>query len=76
MSTREHWGDVAPEAQWATNLRDELLEATTQTPDELLARAQELRSQAAITDIDGYRTGCLKLADRYEQTAALRRSVA
>jgi hypothetical protein len=51
---------------------DELLATTTQAPEELLARAGELRAQAATTDIEGYRTGALKLAVRYEQTAALR----
>jgi hypothetical protein len=39
---------------------------------ELPARARELREQAAATDIDGYRTGALKLAVRHEQTAAVR----
>jgi hypothetical protein len=53
---------------------DELLETTTQTPEELLSRAEELRAQAALTDIDGYRTGCLKVADRYDQAAAVRRT--
>jgi hypothetical protein len=51
---------------------DELLATTTQAPEELLTRAGELRAQAAATDIEGYRTGALKLAVRYEQTAALR----
>ena len=72
MSSVEHWPDVAPEARWATELMDELLATTTQTPEELLARAGELRAQAAATDIEGYRMGALKLAVRYEQTAALR----
>jgi hypothetical protein len=40
----------------------------------LLDRAQELRALASATDIEGYRTGYLKVADRYEQTAVLRRS--
>ena len=72
MSSVEHWPDVAPEARWATELMDELLATTTRTSEELLARARELRAQAAATDIDGYRTGALKLAVRYEQTAAVR----
>jgi hypothetical protein len=72
MSSVEHWPDVAPEARWATELMDELLATTTQAPEELLTRAGELRAQAAATDIEGYRTGALKLAVRYEQTAALR----
>lgn len=51
---------------------DELLTTTTETSEELLARARELRAQAAATDIEGYRAGALKLAVRYEQTAAAR----
>ncbi len=72
MSSVEHWPDVAPEARWATELMDELLATTTQTAEELLARARELRAEAAATDIEGYRAGALKLAARYEQTAAAR----
>jgi hypothetical protein len=72
MSSVEHWLGVAPEARWATELMDELLATTTQTSEELLTRSRELRAQAAATDIEGYRTGALKLAVRYEQTAVAR----
>lgn len=72
MPSVEHWLDVAPEARWATELMDELLATTTQTSEELLGRARGLRAQAAATDIEGYRAGALKLAVRYEQTAAAR----
>jgi hypothetical protein len=74
MASVEQWPDVAPEARWAVELMDELLATTNQKPEELLARARELRTQAAASDIEGYRTGCLKLASRYEQTAAARRA--
>jgi hypothetical protein len=53
-------------------MMDELLATTTETSKELLARAGELRAQAAATHIEGYRAGALKLAVRYEQTAAAR----
>jgi hypothetical protein len=72
MSSVEHWPDVAPEARFFTEIMDELLATTTQTSEELLARARELRAQAVATDIEGYRVGALKLAARYEQTAAAR----
>jgi len=36
------------------------------------SRADELRAQAAQTDIEGYRDAALALADRYEQAAAAR----
>jgi hypothetical protein len=72
MSAAENWPDVDPQARWATDLMDELLQTTTQTPEELLARAHDLRAKAAATDIDGFRSGYLKVANRYEQTAAAR----
>jgi hypothetical protein len=72
MSSVEHWPDVAPEARWATEMMDELLASTTRSSDELLDRARELRAKAATTDIDGYRSAYVKLADRFEQAAAAR----
>lgn len=72
MASVRRWPGVAPEARWATEIMDELLDTTTQTPEELLERAEDLRAQAAATDIEGYRTGYLKVADRYAQTAAAR----
>jgi len=72
MSSVEHWPDVAPEARWATEMMDELLASTTRSSDELLDRARELRAKAATTDIDGYRSAYVKLANRFEQAAAAR----
>ncbi|HET7589170.1 MAG TPA: hypothetical protein VFK14_03140 [Solirubrobacterales bacterium] len=51
---------------------EERLERTSQPPRELSARAEELRAQAAQTDIEGYRDAALALADHYEQAAAAR----
>ena len=66
------WPDVPKEHRWSIELMEELLEQTDQPPRELSARAEELRSQAAQTDVEGYRDAALALADRYEQTAAAR----
>jgi hypothetical protein len=66
------WPDVPEEHRWSIELMEELLEQTEQPPRELSARAEELRAQAAQTDIDGYRDAALALADRYEQAAAAR----
>jgi hypothetical protein len=74
MRSVDTWDGIAPEGRWATELFDELMETTTQTPEALLARARQLRMEANATEIDGFRTGCLKLAQRYEQTAAARRA--
>jgi hypothetical protein len=49
---------------------EERLESTTQSPDELSARAAELRAEAERTDIEGFRDAVLALAERYEQTAS------
>jgi hypothetical protein len=73
MPRVEHWPGVAPEARWAVELMDELLDSAAQRPEELLARADELRVLAEASDIEGYREGRLRLAGRYEQAAAARR---
>lgn len=62
--------------RWAIELMEELLEQTEQPARELSARAEELRAQAAQTDIEGYREAALALADRYEQAAASRLAAA
>jgi hypothetical protein len=66
------WPDIPDEQRWSIKLMEELLEQTEQPPRELSARAEELRAQAARTDIAGYRDAALALADRYEQAAAVR----
>ena len=66
------WPDIPDEQRWSIELMEELLEQTEQPPRELSARAEELRAQAAQTDIEGYRDAALALADRYEQAAAAR----
>jgi hypothetical protein len=43
---------------------------TDQAPEELRARANELRAEAEATDIKGIRDAALALADRYEEAAA------
>ena len=70
------WPDIPDEQRWSLELMEERLEQTTQPPRELSARAEELRAQAAQTDIEGYRDAALALADRYEQAAAARLALA
>ena len=55
---------------------EERLERTSQTPEELSNRAEELRTEAAETDVQGFRTAALILADRYDEAAAARLSSA
>lgn len=64
------WPEVSDEDRWAIELMEERLERTTQTPDALKARAQQLRSAAATTEVPGYREAALALAERYEEAAA------
>jgi hypothetical protein len=73
MSSVDHWPDVAPEAHFFTKIMDELLTTTTtETSEQLLERARDLRTKAASTDIEEFRSAYLKIALRYEQTAAAR----
>jgi hypothetical protein len=72
----ERWPGVAPEYRWATELFDELMETTDQTPAQLRARAAELRAQAQATDASGHRGAGMMLADRYEAAAATRETAA
>jgi hypothetical protein len=66
------WPEIPGEHRWSIELMEELLEQTELPSRELSARAEELRTQAAQTDIAGYRDAALALADRYEQAAAVR----
>ena len=72
MSSAQPWPALPEEDRWAVELMDERLESTEQTREELLARAKELRAEAAASDIKGLRDVVLALADRYEQAAAAR----
>jgi hypothetical protein len=66
------WPNMPDKHRWVLELMEERLEQTTQPARELSARADELRVQAAQTDIEGFRDASLALADRYEQAAAAR----
>lgn len=71
MSMVRPWPNV-PEHRWVIDLMEERFERTSQTPDELMARAEELRGEAAQTEFQGIRDAALALADRYEAAAAAR----
>jgi hypothetical protein len=66
------WPDVPEEYRWTIELMEERLEKNDQTPEELMARAEELRRDAESTEIDGHRDAWLAVADRYELVAAER----
>ena len=58
------------EDQWLTTAMENRIRESNQTPEELRARAQELRAEAEQTDIKGIHDACLALAAHYEQAAA------
>jgi len=52
-------------------MEDQLRDGT-QSPEQLQARARELRTQAEQSDIKGVRDASLALAGRYEEAATVR----
>jgi hypothetical protein len=68
------WPDIPD--RWPIDLMEELLADTEQTPDELRARARQLRGQAEASEFEGQRDAYLALADRYEQAATRRLTAA
>ncbi len=64
------WPNVPGEHRWAIELMEERLKRTDQTPEELRARARQLRAEAADTEVEQYRKAALTLAERYEAAAA------
>jgi hypothetical protein len=73
MSVRP-WPALNEEDRWLTEAMDDLLLESTQSADELRARARELRAQAEQNELKGMRDAAQALADRYEQAAAARLS--
>lgn len=72
MESVRPWPDVSEEDRWLIELMDERFQKTGKSPEQLQARAKELRAEAAQTDIEGVRAAALALADRCEQAAAVR----
>lgn len=70
MASTRPWPSVPDEHRWVVELMEERLDRTERSPEELKARAHELRAEAKQTDVDGFREAALALADRYEQTAS------
>jgi hypothetical protein len=55
--------------RWLSEAMEQLLLESTQSSEELHARASELRTQAEQSDMKGIHDAALALADRYEQAA-------
>lgn len=72
MMSAPPWPPLPEEDRWAIELMEQLLGDSSQTPEQLRARATELRAEAEETDIQGIRDATLILAQRYEQAAGAR----
>jgi thiamine monophosphate synthase len=68
------WPPLLDEDRWLAELMDRRLRESTQSPEELVARARELRAQAEKSDVKGIVDASLALADRYEQASSARLS--
>jgi uncharacterized protein YceH (UPF0502 family) len=66
------WPSLRNEDRWLLTAMEDRLRDSTQSPEELRARAGELRAHAEQSDIKGVRNASLALAGRYEDTAAAR----
>jgi hypothetical protein len=60
------------EDRWLLAAMEDQLRESTQSPEQLQARARELRAQAEQSDIKGVRDASLALAGHYEEAAAVR----
>jgi hypothetical protein len=58
------------EDRWLIAAMEDRFRDSTQSPEQLQARARELRAQAEQSDIKGVRDASLALAGRYEDAAA------
>jgi hypothetical protein len=72
MASVRPWPKIADEDQWLIELMEERFEKTPLSPEQLRARAQELRAEAERGQPGGDTDAKFALADRYEETAAKR----
>ena len=72
MASVRPWPKVAEEDHWVIELTEERFEKTPLSPEQMRARAKELRTQAERGRAGGDKDAMLALADRYEEMAAKR----
>lgn len=75
--TTRPWPSLRDEDRWLTDAMEGRLGESRQSPEDMRARARELRAEAdrtdiKRTDIKGMREAKLALAGRYEQAATAR----
>lgn len=66
------WPDVPEEHRWVSEAMEESFSKSTRSPEEMGARARELREYAAGQGPYSGRDAALELADRWEAEAAAR----
>jgi hypothetical protein len=72
MASVRPWPKVAEDDQWVIELMEERFEKTPLSPEQMRARAKELRTQAERGPAGGDKDARLALADRYDEAAAKR----
>jgi hypothetical protein len=72
MASPHPWPELRDDDRWLIDLMEERFHKSSQTPDQMRARARRLRAQAARMEIRGVRDANLAMADRYELAAAAR----
>jgi hypothetical protein len=68
------WPELPEQDRWLADALDGELRETTQSADELRARARELRAEAEQSEVKGMREAAHALAERYEHAATMRLS--
>ncbi len=68
------WPTLPEEDSWLTDVMESRLRDSTQSAEQLRARARDLRAEADQSEVKGIRDAALALAERYEQAATVRLS--
>lgn len=63
------WPVLQDEDRWLADTMERRLHDSTQSAEQLCARAHDLRAEADQSDVKGIRDAALALAERYEHAA-------
>jgi hypothetical protein len=68
------WPVLRDEDRWLADAMEHRLRDSTQSAEQLRARARELRTEAEQSEVKGIHDAALALAERYEHAATARLS--
>ncbi len=68
------WPVLQDEDRWLAEAMERRLHDSTQSAEELRARAYDLRAEAEQSEVKGIRDAAVALAERYEHAAVARLS--